>query len=54
MLAPFMPGKCDDLWRMLGAPSRLHDVTFDSLESLDPEGWKVTKGDPLFPKEQKP
>ena len=54
LLAPFMPGKCEELWRMLGAPHRLSDVRFDALGSLDPTGWKVTKGEPLFPKEQKP
>ena len=53
LLAPFMPGKCEDLWQMLGAPGHVGDVTFDALESLDPAGWKVTKGEPLFPKEQK-
>jgi len=54
LLAPFMPGKCDELWRMLGAPGHVSDGTFDSLLSLDPAGWEVTKGEPLFPKEQKP
>ena len=53
-LAPFMPNKCEVLWSMLGAPGSVHDVTIDSLASLDPAGWKVSKSEPLFPKEQKP
>jgi hypothetical protein len=39
---------------MLGAPGSVHDVRFDALELFDPAGWKVKKGEPLFPKEQKP
>ena len=54
LLAPFMPGKCEELWRILGARGDLNGVRFDSFTSLDPTGWKVTKGEPLFPKEQKP
>jgi methionyl-tRNA synthetase len=53
-LAPFMPNKCEALWSMLGGPGSVHDVTLDSLASLDPAGWKVNKSEPLFPKEQKP
>ena len=52
-LAPFMPGKCDELWRSLGGTGSVHDVTFEQLVSLDPSGWTVTKANPLFPKEQK-
>jgi methionyl-tRNA synthetase len=53
LLAPFTPGKCENLWSMLGAPGSVHDVTFESLDSIDPSGWKVAKSEPLFPKEQK-
>jgi methionyl-tRNA synthetase len=52
-IAPFMPGRAQDLWERLGAPGRVVDHTFDGASRLDPTGWKVTKGDPLFPKEQK-
>jgi methionyl-tRNA synthetase len=51
-LFPFMPGKAEELWRALGAVSPLPDQRFDSLASLDCTGWKVSKGSPLFPKEQ--
>ena len=53
LLAPFMPGKCAELWRMLGAPGHLSDVTFDALGLLDPAGWKVSRSEPLFPKDRK-
>ena len=54
LLAPFIPGKCDELWGMLGAPGSVHEVWFDALLSFDPAVWKVNNGEPLFPKEQKP
>jgi methionyl-tRNA synthetase len=50
MLFPFMPEKAADMWRRLGAPGRVEDQRWDSLLRLDAAGWRVTKGDPLFPK----
>jgi len=47
-LWPFMPGKCEELWRSLGGPGSPSAVGFS--KELDPSGWKVTKGAPLFPK----
>lgn len=52
-IAPFMPAKAQDLWQRLGAPGRVLDHTFDEAGDLDPTGWTVLKGNPLFPKEQK-
>jgi methionyl-tRNA synthetase len=52
LVAPFMPGKAQELWRQLGAPGVVSDQRFDSLESLDAGGWRVAKGEPLFPKEK--
>jgi methionyl-tRNA synthetase len=52
LLFPFMPGKTDELWRQLGAPGRLSDQRFDGLAGLDATGWKVRKGNPLFPRER--
>jgi methionyl-tRNA synthetase len=52
-IAPFMPTRGQDLWERLGAPGRVIDHSFDEVAALDPTGWRVTKGDPLFPKEQK-
>jgi methionyl-tRNA synthetase len=50
-IAPFMPSKSQDLWERLGAPGNVSETTFDAAKALDPTGWKVRKGDPLFPKE---
>ena len=50
MLFPFMPGKTAEMWRRLGAPGRVEDQRWNSLMKLDAAGWRVTKGDPLFPK----
>ena len=47
---PFMPGKSQAMWEQLGAPGRVEDQRFDSLMKLDASGWRVRKGDPLFPK----
>ena len=50
-VAPFTPSKAEELWTRLGGPGSVHDQRFESLGKLDPAGWKVTKGAPLFPKE---
>jgi methionyl-tRNA synthetase len=52
LLAPFMPQKAQALWTQLGAPGLVHEQRFARLTSLDATGWRVTKGDPLFPKEK--
>jgi methionyl-tRNA synthetase len=52
-LFPFMPVKSAQLWSLLGAPGRLEDQRFSRLESLDATGWKVQKGEPLFPRAEK-
>jgi methionyl-tRNA synthetase len=47
-LAPVMPQKMQALWTQIGGAG---DVTQQRLDqALDPRGWRVTKGDPLFPK----
>ena len=50
-VAPFMPDKSEELWRQLGGPHSVHDQRFIQLETLNPAGWQVAKGQPLFPKE---
>jgi methionyl-tRNA synthetase len=50
MLFPFVPTKAQELWSQLGAPGRIEDQRFDTLMKLDATGWKVRKGEPLFPK----
>ena len=49
-LAPFMPGKAEVLWRSLGAPGSVHGFRWNDASSLDPAGWRVTKGEALFPR----
>jgi methionyl-tRNA synthetase len=51
-LYPFIPVKSAELWQQLGAPGELGSQRFPDLMSLDPTGWRVTKGAPLFPKEK--
>jgi methionyl-tRNA synthetase len=50
-VAPFMPAKAEELWKQLGGPGSVHEQRFDRLYELDPSGWQVHKGAPLFPKE---
>ena len=50
MLAPFVPTKAQALWEQLGAPGQVESQRFEALDKLDPTGWRVRKGDPLFPK----
>ena len=50
MLFPFVPEKTQALWEQLGAPARLADQRFTGLAALDSSGWKVRKGEPLFPR----
>jgi len=51
-LFPFMPHKAEELWQSLGAPEGIASMTFKRLETLDPSGWHVKKGAPLFPKRE--
>jgi methionyl-tRNA synthetase len=53
MLFPFMPEKSAQLWALLGAPGKLEDQRFSSLAGIDATGWKVRKGEPLFPRAEK-
>lgn len=50
LLHPFMPGKAATLWRQLGGPDEPGARRFAELMALDAAGWRVTRGEPLFPK----
>jgi methionyl-tRNA synthetase len=52
LLAPFMPAKAQALWEQLGAPGTVTDQRFAGLPALDASGWKVNKGEALFPRER--
>ena len=49
-LAPFMPEKAQACWAQLGAPGAVGTFPFAQLDALDPAGWTVAKGTPLFPR----
>ena len=51
LLQPYLPGKASELWRQVGGRGELSAQRFGKLLELDPTGWTVTKGEPLFPKE---
>ena len=49
-LAPFMPAKAEELWTRLGAPGTAGNTRFGTLSAFDATGWRVSKGDALFPR----
>ena len=51
LLFPYLPEKSSQLWRQLGGQGELGAQRFADLMTLDPTGWNVTKGEPLFPKD---
>ncbi len=53
-LAPVMPGKAEALWRALGAPGTAAGTLLDAADRLDATGWRVTKGEGLFPRPEAP
>jgi methionyl-tRNA synthetase len=50
VVAPFIPAKAEELWRVLGADRQLANLRLTELASLSVAGWKVAKPPPLFPK----
>jgi methionyl-tRNA synthetase len=50
LLAPFMPRKAQELWQQLGGPGEVAAQRFNALDGLDAAGWRVKKGDALFPR----
>ena len=54
LLAPFMPNKAQTVWAQLGGPGTVLEQRNDQLAALDATGWKVTKGESLFPKDARP
>lgn len=49
-LAAFMPNKAEALWTQLGGPGTAGATPYATLQSLQATGWKVSKGDGLFPR----
>jgi methionyl-tRNA synthetase len=52
LLFPYLPDKATELWRQLGAPGEPGAQRFANLGALDASGWRVTRGEPLFPKDR--
>jgi methionyl-tRNA synthetase len=48
-LAPFIPAKSQQLWAQLGGPGEVQAYLIDRLAELDPAGWRVKRGEALFP-----
>ena len=48
-----MPVRAAALWTQLGAPGDVHAVRFADLPALDGAGWRVAKGEALFPKAER-
>ena len=53
-LAPFMPGKSQELWEQIGGRGRVEDQRFVDAGAIDVTGWRVAKGASLFPKPPAP
>ena len=54
LLAPFMPTKVEAVWTQLGAPGTVAAQRIDALSALEPAGWRVQKGDGVFPRPAPP
>jgi methionyl-tRNA synthetase len=52
LVSPFMPTKAQELWASLGGLGAVSEQRLDTLQGLDPTGWRVSKGPALFPREQ--
>ena len=48
-ISPFMPERAAELWAQLGAPGRA-DAPGSLSDRIEVRGWRVKKGEPLFPK----
>ncbi|MEP6990493.1 MAG: methionine--tRNA ligase [bacterium] len=54
LLAPFMPNKAQAAWEQLGGPGSVLHQRNDRLAALEVTGWRVRKGESLFPKDARP
>ena len=54
LLHPFMPERSQAAWRQLGGVGAVVDQRLASLDTMNPAGWRVAKGEPLFPKAERP
>ncbi len=52
MAWPFIPGKAEELWVLIGAPGSLQAVAWESALAPATAGWNVRKPEGLFPRPQ--
>ena len=50
LFTPFMPSKAQAAWAQIGGAGQVADQRVSSLPDLDTAGWRVAKGEPLFPR----
>ena len=50
LYAPFMPTKAQAAWRQIGGTGDVAAQRIPLLDALDTGGWKVDRGEPLFPR----
>jgi hypothetical protein len=48
-----MPEKAEALWQQLGAPGTARGTLFAAADSIDTAGWRVAKGEALFPRKER-
>ena len=53
-LAPFMPDKAEALWSAVGGLGQAGTTRFDTADAIDCTGWRVSKGEGLFPRPEPP
>jgi methionyl-tRNA synthetase len=51
LLYPYLPVKSTQLWQQLGAPGELGAQRFANLMAMESVGWRVARGEGLFPKD---
>ncbi len=54
LLSPFMPNKAQALWEQLGGSGDVAHQRLDAVPAIEPAGWRVTKGEGLFPRPERP
>jgi len=50
MTSPFIPGKAQALWEMLGLSGSVGEAGWETAEQSDVAGRKVSRAEVLFPK----
>ncbi len=54
LFSPVMPERSQAAWRQIGGAGEVVAQRLASIHTLESAGWRVAKGEPLFPKQEKP